>query len=70
MAAPGGQERAGGGAILLVCLAGLLFVAMNSLVKALTASFEPLMLVWARYFFHVLVVVALLPRRFPSLLRT
>jgi drug/metabolite transporter (DMT)-like permease len=70
MAAPGGQGRAGGGAVLLVCLAGLLFVAMNSLVKALTASFEPLMLVWARYFFHVLVIVALFPRRFPSLLRT
>ncbi len=70
MAAPGRQGRAGGGAVLLVCLAGLLFVAMNSLVKALTASFEPLMLVWARYFFHVLVIVALFPRRFPSLLRT
>jgi drug/metabolite transporter (DMT)-like permease len=70
MAAPGGQERAGREAILLVCLAGLLFVAMNSLVKALTASFEPLMLVWARYFFHVLAIVALFPRRFPRFLRT
>jgi drug/metabolite transporter (DMT)-like permease len=70
MAAPGRQARTSGGAILLVCLAGLLFVAMNSLVKALTASFEPLMLVWARYFFHVLVVLALFPRRFPNLLRT
>jgi drug/metabolite transporter (DMT)-like permease len=33
-------------------------------------GFDPLMLVWARYFFHVLVIVALFPRRFPGLLRT
>jgi drug/metabolite transporter (DMT)-like permease len=57
-------------AIGLVCLAGLLFVTMNSMVKALTGQFEPLMLIWARYFFHVLLVFALFPRRFPSLLRT
>ncbi len=57
-------------AILLVCLAGLLFVAMNSLVKELTNRFDPVMLIWARYFFHVLLILALFPRRFLSLLRT
>ena len=57
-------------AILLVCLAGLLFVAMNSLVKDLTNRFDPVMLIWARYFFHVLLILALFPRRFLSLLRT
>lgn len=57
-------------AILLVCLAGLLFVAMNSLVKGLTDRFDPVMLIWARYFFHVLLILALFPRRFLSLLRT
>ncbi|MFZ1428367.1 MAG: DMT family transporter, partial [Geminicoccaceae bacterium] len=57
-------------AILLVCLAGLLFVTMNSLVKALSTRFDPLMLIWARYFFHVVLIVVLYPRRFPQLLRT
>lgn len=63
---PGTTARA----ILLVCLAGLLFVTMNSLVKALSTRFDPLMLIWARYFFHVVLIVALYPRRFPRLLRT
>lgn len=63
---PGTTARA----ILLVCLAGLLFVTMNSLVKALSTRFDPLMLIWARYFFHVVLIVALYPRRFPQLLRT
>jgi drug/metabolite transporter (DMT)-like permease len=57
-------------AILLVCMAGLLFVTMNSLVKALSTRFDPLMLIWARYFFHVVLIVVLYPRRFPQLLRT
>jgi drug/metabolite transporter (DMT)-like permease len=57
-------------AILLVCLAGLLFVGMNSLTKALLARFDPLMLIWARYFFHVLLILALFPRRFWGFLRT
>ena len=57
-------------AIGLVCLAGLLFVGMNSVVKALTGRFDPIMLIWARYFFHVLLILALFPRRFLTLLRT
>jgi drug/metabolite transporter (DMT)-like permease len=57
-------------AILLVCLAGLLFVAMNSLTKALLARFDPVMLIWARYFFHVLLILVLFPRRFAGFLRT
>lgn len=55
-------------AIGLVCLAGLLFVVMNALVKALTATFHPVMLIWARCFFHVLVVVLLFPGKVPSIL--
>ena len=57
-------------AILLVCLAGLLFVTMNSLTKALIGRFDPLMLIWARYFFHVLLILVLFPHRFASFLRT
>ena len=53
-------------AILLVCLAGLLFVTMNSLVKALSTRFDPVMLIWARYFFHVVLIVVLYPRALPA----
>jgi hypothetical protein len=41
-------------AIGLVCLAGVLFVAMNAIVKALTGEYPIVVLLWARFFFHVL----------------
>jgi drug/metabolite transporter (DMT)-like permease len=57
-------------AIGLVCVAGLLFVAMNAMVKALTAEHNQVMIVWARYFFHVLTVVLIFPSRLIDVLRT
>ena len=57
-------------AIGLVCLAGILFVAMNAATKALIERFDLVMLVWARYFFHVAFVAVLFPRRLPGLLHT
>ena len=50
-------------AIGLVCLAGLLFVGMNAAVKGLTTELNPVMLTWARYFFHVLMLLLLFPTR-------
>ena len=67
MGAAGGTPLA---AIGLVCLAGILFVAMNAVTKALTERFDLGMLIWARYFFHVALVVLLFPRRLPGLLHT
>jgi drug/metabolite transporter (DMT)-like permease len=68
---PGPRDRhATLAAIGLVCLAGLVFVAMNAMVKALTAEHNQVMIVWARYFFHVLVVALLFPRALIGVLRT
>lgn len=57
-------------AIGLVCLAGLLFVVMNAMVKALIADHHPILLMWARYFFHVAFVVVLFPRKVRGLAQT
>ncbi|MDX6750989.1 DMT family transporter [Geminicoccaceae bacterium 1502E] len=57
-------------AIGLVCLAGLLFVVMNAMVKALIDDHHPLQLIWARYFFHVAFVVVLFPGKLAGVLRT
>jgi drug/metabolite transporter (DMT)-like permease len=56
-------------AIGLVCLAGLLFVTMNAIVKAMTAEHHSVVLIWARYFFHVVTVIVLFPTRLTGLLR-
>lgn len=57
-------------AIALVCFAGLLFVIMNAMVKALTVEHNQVMIVWARYFFHVLTVALIFPHRLVDVLRT
>lgn len=50
-------------AIGLVCLSGLLFVTMNTIVKSLTPHYPMVMLLWARFFFHVATVALLFPQR-------
>ncbi|RMF08581.1 MAG: DMT family transporter [Alphaproteobacteria bacterium] len=40
-----------------------LFVSLDSLAKVMSASFPPLQLVWARYFFHALLVAVLIVPR-------
>ncbi|MCB1835151.1 MAG: DMT family transporter [Geminicoccaceae bacterium] len=49
-------------AIGFACLAGIMFVGLNTIAKYLTGTFDTVMIIWARYFFHVLVVVILFPR--------
>ncbi len=41
-----------------------LFVSMDSFAKYLTVSFSPLQVVWARFFFHMLVLAAILRSSF------
>ena len=43
---------------------------MNAATKALVERFDLVMLVWARYFFHVAFIAVLFPRRLPGLLHT
>ncbi|WP_051548122.1 DMT family transporter [Sneathiella glossodoripedis] len=46
--------------IFLFCLAVLLFVIMDSIVKYANETYEPLQVVWARYFFHMLLMTLVL----------
>ena len=55
--------------VLMMCVAVIFFVIMNTLVKELRAQELPLIeIVWGRYFFHFLLVMLLFPRRIPTLL--
>ncbi len=56
-------------ALGLVIAGGVLFVIMNTLVKFLTTEFNPVMLTWARYFFHVGFVVVVFPKSLFGVLR-
>ena len=67
--APNTTRRSTAEAIGLICLSGLLFVVMNSMVKTLTAEHNQVMIVWARYFFHVLTVALIFPGKLVDVLR-
>ncbi|RPH65163.1 MAG: DMT family transporter [Burkholderiales bacterium] len=58
-------------AVLLLVGACLSFALLDSVAKYLSQTHHPLMVAWARYVFHVLVMAAVfLPRMGRSLLRT
>lgn len=61
-AATAGGRRDAVKAVILVLASGIVLVGLNALVKALTASLEPLMITWGRYFFHVAFVLVLFPK--------
>jgi drug/metabolite transporter (DMT)-like permease len=55
--------------VLMMCVAVIFFVIMNTFVKELRAQELPVIeIVWGRYFFHFLLVLLLFPRRIPTLL--
>ncbi len=56
--------------IALMCAAVLCFVVMNTLVKTLAPDYSVAQIIWARYFFHFLLILVLFPRRIPTLLIT
>jgi len=50
--------------ILFVCIAGSLFPVMNAFSKALGSDYSPLQISWARFFGHVVFLLAMfMPRR-------
>lgn len=53
---------------LLVCVAALSFVGMNTIVKYLTQSYSVPEVIWGRYFFHLVLILLLFPHRIPTLL--
>ncbi len=56
--------------IALMCAAVFCFVVMNTLVKTLAPDYSVAQIIWARYFFHFLLILVLFPRRIPTLLIT
>lgn len=57
--------------ILLYCSAIFLFVCMDSVAKYAARTYDPLQVVWARYFFHMLLMVVFLaPSQGLKLIRT
>ena len=61
------SDRTGRG-ILLVCVAVFCFTSMNTLVKLLAATYPVPEIVWARYTFHLVLLMVMFPRRTPGLL--
>ena len=57
-------------AVLLVITSGVLFVIMNTMVKAMIQTMEPMVIIWGRYFFHVAFVVVVFPKAIVGVLRS
>lgn len=56
--------------VLLMLATTFMFVTMDSIAKYLSQTYPVVQVVWARYFFHALVLVALLRGSLPMHLRT
>ncbi|MEP5699765.1 MAG: DMT family transporter, partial [Sneathiella sp.] len=57
--------------IFLYCTAIFLFVCMDSIVKYAAKIYDPIQVVWARYFFHMLLMILFLaPSQGMALVRT
>ena len=53
----------------MMCFAVACFASMNGFVKELRVQELPLVeIIWGRYFFHTIIVLALFPRRVPTLM--
>lgn len=57
MAAPGAHPLRG---VLLMVAACTSFAMLDTVAKTLSATYPTLMVVWARYFFHVILMLALM----------
>src|ERR671916_1375419 len=54
--------------IALFCAALALFMVMSAVVKTLAREYPMPQIIWARYFFHCVLMLALFPHRVPTLL--
>ena len=70
MTTPAGATADTRRGILWMILAMLMFMSMDSVVKYLVQSYPVLQVVWARYTFHLLLLVLLLNRRVPQAMIT
>ncbi len=56
--------------ILWMIAATMMFVNIDAIAKHLTQTYPVIEVAWARYFFHLLFLMAFLGRRLPAVLRT
>lgn len=56
--------------VLMMCLAVVMFNTMNVIIKSLYDLYPITQMVWLRYSFHLLFVMALFAPRLPTLFRT
>ena len=56
--------------VLMMCFAVLCFTTMNTFIKELRGDLPVVELIWGRYFFHFALILALFPRRIPTLLKS
>lgn len=56
--------------ILWMLVALALFISMDTCAKVLGQTYNPLQVVWGRYFFHVVILALFLGRRLPATVRT
>ena len=54
--------------ILMMCFAVLSFAAMNTFTKELRPELPVIVIIWGRYFFHLLLIFIMFPKRIPTLL--
>ena len=54
--------------IFLFCTALALFIGMSGLVKQLAQDYPVEQIIWARYFFHFVLMLAVFPHRIPTFL--
>ncbi|MBC93627.1 MAG: EamA family transporter [Rhodospirillaceae bacterium] len=54
--------------IFMMCFAVLSFAAMNTFTKELRPELPVIVIIWGRYFFHLLLIFVMFPRRIPTLL--
>lgn len=54
--------------ILLFCTALALFIGMSAVVRHLARDYPMSQIIWARYFFHCVLMLALFPHRIPTFL--
>lgn len=56
--------------VLWMIAATMMFVNIDAIAKHLTQTYPVIEVVWARYFFHLLFLVAFLGRRLPAVMQT
>ena len=56
--------------VLWILLAMFLFATMDATVKHLVKTYSIVQIIWARFFFHLIILLIIFPQRIPEFVRT